>query len=152
MFWLLLHSNFRSKIVNQISSSSLMLFQEWWIMVWSKNISKMKWIKLVLLKMRKRQQNLQKPCHCIIWKELLPFTAFWMEYQLSFLFASIFLEESRRSFSKKQLIWEELLILKMLQQLHEFLRGVETLDFLCNSQDFPENLSQFLGVSRFPGF
>ena len=53
-----------------------------------------------------------------------------MEYQLLFLFASILLEEGRRGFNKKHLIWETLLILKMLQQLHEFLKGVETLDFL----------------------
>ena len=74
-----------------------------------------------------------------------------MEYQLSFLFASILLE-GMRSYNKKQLIWEKLLILKiLLQQLPELLRGVETLDYLRNSQDFPGNISQFLEVSRFPG-
>ena len=74
-----------------------------------------------------------------------------MEYQSSFLFASILLEERRRSLKKKQLIWEKLFKIKMLQQLHKLLRGVETLDFLRNSQDFPRNLSQFLAVSHFLG-
>ena len=72
-----------------------------------------------------------------------------MEYQLSFLFASILLEEGMRSLNKKQLIWKRLFKFNMLQQLHK--RAVETLDFLRNSQDFPRNLSQFLAVSRFLG-